>query len=76
MQKVQNCRFSKTNSLLKGHHSGNLEMFLEQFCDLLNKKSNSRPLDLFDVNYATTASLTGLITTYVIVLLQFKLSEA
>ena len=34
-----------------------------------------RPLDMFDVNYATAASLIGLTTTYVIVLLQFKLSD-
>ncbi len=34
-----------------------------------------RPLDIFDVNFASAASLLGLILTYVIVLLQFKVSD-
>ena len=31
-----------------------------------------RPMDIFDLNYASGASITGLILTYMIILLQFK----
>ena len=34
-----------------------------------------RPRDFFDVNYSTGGSILGLIITYLIVLMQFKLSE-
>ena len=34
-----------------------------------------RPMDVFDMNYSSGASIMGLILTYMIILLQFKVSE-
>ena len=34
-----------------------------------------RPMDVFDMNYASGASILGLMLTYMIILLQFKLSD-
>ena len=34
-----------------------------------------RPLDMFNVNYASGSSVTGLILTYMIILLQLRLSN-
>ena len=33
------------------------------------------PMDVFDMNYSSGASIMGLILTYMIILLQFKVSE-
>ena len=34
-----------------------------------------RPMDVFDMNFGSAASVAGLILTYVIVLMQFKMSD-
>ena len=34
-----------------------------------------RPMDVFDMNYSSGASILGLILTYMIILLQFKVTE-
>ena len=34
-----------------------------------------RPMDTFDMNYSSGASIVGLILTYMIILMQFKVSE-
>ena len=48
----------------------------EVLIDRFGRAAPIRPLDVFDVNYATAASVSGLILTYVIVLLQFKMSDS
>ena len=49
----------------------NLEVAVERF----SKPAPIRPLDVFNLNLASGASIVGLILTYIIVLLQFKVSE-
>ena len=40
-----------------------------------SRTSVIRPMDVFDMNYATATSVYGIVLTYIIVLLQFKLSN-
>ena len=44
--------------------------------DRFGSSAPLRPKDIFDVNFASAASLAGLVVTYVIVLLQFKLGDS
>ena len=48
-----------------------MEVLIEKF----SKSCPFRPLDMFDVNFSTAASLAGLGFTYVIVLMQFREGE-
>eukprot|EP00094_Tigriopus_californicus_P012420 TCALIF_12006-PA protein Name:"Protein of unknown function" AED:0.32 eAED:0.32 QI:0/0.5/0/0.66/1/1/3/0/427 len=41
----------------------------------LSKPAPIRPMDIFDLNWSSALSLNGLMLTYIIVLLQFKLGE-
>ena len=52
------------------------EIELDVLIDKFSKHSPFRPLDMFDANFATLASLAGLAFTYVIVLLQFKIGDS
>ena len=52
------------------------EIELDVLIDRFSKHSPFRPLDMFDANFATLASLAGLAFTYVIVLLQFKIGDS
>ena len=45
---------------------------LEVLIDKFSEPCPFRPLDTFNVNFSTAASLSGLAFTYVIVLIQFK----
>ena len=45
---------------------------MEVLIDKFSESSPFRPLDMFDVNFSTAASLAGLAFTYVIVLMQFR----
>ncbi len=40
-----------------------------------SNSSPIRPLDIFSMNYASTASVAGLMFTYLIVLMQFRVGE-
>ena len=50
---------------------------VETLADWLSFSSRApiRPMDVFDMNYSSGASIMGLILTYMIILLQFKVSE-
>lgn len=52
------------------------EVELDVLIDKFSASSPFRPLDMFDANYSTLASLAGLSFTYVIVLLQFKIGDS
>jgi len=77
-QKMQNhcarIKIDLQNTLLRElpskarHH---MEVAVERF----SKPAPIRPLDVFNLNLASGASIVGLILTYIIVLLQFKVSE-
>ncbi len=43
--------------------------------DYYSKDSPLTPLNTFEVNFSSAASLAGVILTYIIVLLQFKISD-
>lgn len=58
------------------HMSPKEEIELDVLIDKFSKHSPFRPLDMFDANFATLASLAGLAFTYVIVLLQFKIGDS
>ena len=49
---------------------------LEVLIDKFSVQCPFRPLDMFDVNFSTAASLAGLVFTYVIVLMQFREGDA
>ena len=49
---------------------------LEVLIDKFSESCPFRPLDMFDVNFSTAASLSGLALTYVIVLMQFREGDA
>ena len=48
-----------------------LEVTIERF----TRPSPIRPMDMFDLNYASAMSIFGLLLTYLIVLFQFKASD-
>ena len=52
------------------------EVEVDVLIDKFSKHSPFRPLDMFDANFATLASLAGVAFTYVIVLLQFKIGDS
>ena len=49
---------------------------MEVLIDKFSVSCPFRPLDMFDVNFSTAASLAGLVFTYVIVLMQFREGDA
>ena len=51
------------------------EIEMDVLINKFSKPSPFRPLDMFDANFSTLASLGGLSFTYVIVLLQFKIGD-
>lgn len=48
---------------------------LESLLDKCSDPCPMRPLDIFDQNYSTGFSALGLCITYIVVILQFKISE-
>lgn len=41
----------------------------------MQRRCPIRPKDIFSLNHSTLASLSGLILTYIIVLIQFKVAD-
>ena len=59
-------------SRVSANQHAELDLLVQKF----SQASPFRPLDLFDVNFATAASLASVAFTYVIVLLQFKIGDS
>ena len=73
---LSHCSQVVTTSSCDSENTTKEEIELDVLIDKFSKHSPFRPLDMFDANFATLASLAGLAFTYVIVLLQFKIGES
>ena len=71
-ERVQRMRMDKAKRLTVEE-----TLEIETLVDWLSFSTRSpiRPMDAFDMNYSSGASIVGLILTYMIILLQFKVSE-
>ena len=69
-ESIQELLIHESDELTENEKS-KVDLLLERF----SNRAPFRPLDVFDANFASAASLAGLIITYVIVLLQFKQSD-
>ena len=61
-----------TGDSLTGCEGAGVAFLLDHF----SAPSPLRPMDICDVNYGAAASVAGLVFTYIIVLLQFKVGDS
>lgn len=60
---------------------GTTEMTMKELCqfevlvDWFSLAAPVRPMDMFNLNFSSAATLVGLVITYMLVLLQFKIGD-